>query len=375
MSTFSRTDNSILAQWWWTVDKWMLGAIFAIIGIGIILNFSASPAIAERIGASDSYFFIKRQLFFLPIAVATMLFLSFQSPRMIRRIALALFLLMLILSFMTLFIGDETKGAKRWISLFGFSIQPSEFLKPTFAVLSAWVIASGKKAGTKNGMIASLILMMVIALILLKQPDVGMTFTVATIWSVQFFMSGVSWILVAALFFAAVLLGIMFYFTMPHFQNRIDTFLSPETGDSYQINKALEAFRSGGMFGKGPGEGEVKSIIPDAHTDFIMAVAGEEFGFFLCMIIVTLFAFVIFRGFSLAIKENSLFALLAIAGLLVQFGLQAIINISSTLNLMPTKGMTLPFISHGGSSLVSIALGVGMVLALARKHSNSGEIE
>ncbi|MBR2865694.1 MAG: FtsW/RodA/SpoVE family cell cycle protein, partial [Elusimicrobiaceae bacterium] len=204
MSTFSRTDNSILAQWWWTVDKWMLGAIFAIIGIGIILNFSASPAIAERIGASDSYFFIKRQLFFLPIAVATMLFLSFQSPRMIRRIALALFLLMLILSFMTLFIGDETKGAKRWISLFGFSIQPSEFLKPTFAVLSAWVIASGKKAGTKNGMIASLILMMVIALILLKQPDVGMTFTVATIWSVQFFMSGVSWILVAALFFAAV---------------------------------------------------------------------------------------------------------------------------------------------------------------------------
>ena len=162
---------------------------------------------------------------------------------------------------------------------------------------------------------------------------------------------------------------------MPHFQNRIDTFLSPETGDSYQINKALEAFRSVGMFGKGPGEGEVKSIIPDAHTDFIMAVAGEEFGFFLCMIIVTLFAFVIFRGFSLAIKENSLFALLAIAGLLVQFGLQAIINISSTLNLMPTKGMTLPFISHGGSSLVSIALGVGMVLALARKHSNSGEIE
>lgn len=375
MAPFSRTDNSIIAQWWWTVDKWMLGAIFAIIAIGIILNFSASPAIAERIGASDNYFFIKRQLLFLPIAIATMLFLSFQSPRMIRRIALVLFLLMLCLSFLTLFVGDETKGAKRWINLIGFSIQPSEFLKPTFAVLSAWLIASGKKAETKNGIIASLIIMIVIALILLKQPDIGMTFTVAVIWSVQFFMAGVSWILVAALMAIGIALAILFYFTIPHFQTRIDSFISPEAGDSYQINKALEAFRSGGLFGKGPGEGEVKSIIPDAHTDFIMAVAGEEFGFFLCMLIVTLFAFIIFRGFSLALKENSFFALLAIAALLVQFGLQAIINISSTLDMMPTKGMTLPFISHGGSSLVSIALGIGMVLALTRKNSGNGEIE
>ncbi len=375
MRVFSRTDNSVLGQWWWTVDKWMLGAVFAIIGIGIILNFSASPAIAERIGASDSYFFIKRQLFFLPIAVATMLFLSFQSPRMIRRIALVLFLVMLVLTFMTLFFGNEIKGAKRWINLFGFSIQPSEFLKPTFAVLSAWLIASGKKADTPNGLIASAIMLMLVAGILLKQPDMGMTFTVAIIWSVQFFMSGVSWILVAGLFISGILLGVLFYFTIPHFQGRIDAFITPETGDSYQINKALEAFRSGGLFGKGPGEGEVKSNIPDAHTDFIMAVAGEEFGFFLCMLIVALFAFIIFRGFSLALKENSLFALLAITGLLVQFGLQAIINISSTLHLMPTKGMTLPFISHGGSSLVSIALGIGMVLALTRKHSGNGEIE
>lgn len=371
---FSRSDNSIVAKWWWSVDKWSLVSLFAIMAIGIFLNFSASPAVAERIGMADHYGLLKKQMLFLPLAICCMLFISFQNERMVRRYALIIFVAALILTMLTLTVGtDASKGAKRWIYILGFSLQPSEFLKPTFCVLSAYILADGKQLMQRGGIIISAALLIVIDFLLILQPDIGMMFTISMIWAAQVFIAGIPIAAVSLLTIIGILVTIALYFLFPHFQFRIDSFFDSGVGDNYQINQAIDAFRSGGFFGIGPGEGKIKIRIPDAHTDFIMAVAGEEFGFIFCMLIILLFAFIVFRGFSLALKENKLFCLLAVAGLLVQFGFQAIVNMSSSLHLIPTKGMTLPFISHGGSSLVSIALGMGFVLALTKRQNLNGE--
>ncbi len=378
---FSRNDNSALAKWWWSVDKWSLAILLSIMAIGIFLNFSASPAVARRLGMADHYGLLKKQLMFLPLALSLMLAMSFQSERMVRRWALIGFMAALVMTVMTLTVGtDASKGAKRWINLFGFSIQPSEFLKPTFCVLSAYILAEGKqliqsenKLIKQNaGIILSGMLLAFVNILLILQPDIGMMLTMSAIWAAQVFLAGISWALIIALFVLGIFGIIGLYFTVPHFRFRIDSFFDSSVGDNYQISQALSAFHSGGLFGIGPGEGKVKIHIPDAHTDFIMAVAGEEFGFVFCMLIVFLFAFVVLRGFSLALKESKLFYLFAVTGLLVQFGFQAIINMSSSLNIIPTKGMTLPFISNGGSSLISVALGMGFVLALTRRQNLGG---
>lgn len=370
---FSRSDTSLVARWWWSVDKWTLGAILFIISIGILLNFSVSPAITSRIGLTDQYGLLKKQLVFVPAALAGLFFMSFQSSRMVRRWALIIFSAALILSVMTLFTGDGTKGANRWISIFGHTLQPSEFLKPSFAVLSAWLLAESKSLGDKTSKLSSAALAALIAFILFLQPDIGMLATVMAIWGSQIVMAGLPLLLIVGLAVAAVGFFVILYFTMPHFQFRVDSFLDPEAGDKYQISSAIKAFQNGGLFGIGPGEGKVKMQIPDPHTDFIMAVAGEEFGFVLCMVIISLFAFVILRGFLSAAKENNMFSLLAVMGLWVQFAFQAAVNMMSSLHLMPTKGMTLPFISHGGSSLISLALGMGFILALTKKRGFNGD--
>jgi len=367
MSTFTRTDTSVVSLWWWTVDRWMLIAVVIIAAFGAVLTLAASPAVAERIGV-DTFHFVKRQFVFLPVALLVMFGVSLMTPRGIKRLAVALAITAFVGMIATVLFGSEIKGASRWISLGSFSLQPSEFIKPAFAVIAAWMFTEHREDNHFPGSIIATGLFVVIAAVLLLQPDVGMTAVVAAIWGVQLFLAGLPLVLVVVM--AVTFTGSIFaaYFTFSHVQQRIDRFLDPAMGEGYQVTRALEAFRSGGLFGRGPGEGRVKEVLPDAHADFIFAVAGEEFGLIVCLIILGLFAFVVLRGFSRVLREDNLFILLAVAGLSVQFGLQVIINIASTTNLIPPKGMTLPFISYGGSSTLALAVGMGMLLALTRER-------
>ncbi len=367
MIAFSRNSRSALANWWWTVDKVLLLLIGLIIFIGVFLNFSASPSVANRIGVG-SFHFIKRQLVFLPLAAGLMLFLSMQNLKTIRRTAIIGYVLTIVLMIMTLFWGEETKGASRWIRIFGFSLQPSEFIKPTFAVVAAWLFDGQKKYRDFPGDLLSMSLYGFTLILLLLQPDVGMSAVVSLVWGFQFFLAGMPLILVGILGALGIVLLVAAYFLFPHVQVRFQQFLASGNDVSYQVKKAMEAFQNGNVFGMGPGEGVVKMHIPDAHTDFIFAVAAEEYGMLLCLVIVALYACVVVRAMLISCKDNNLFIILAAAGLSASFGLQGIINMASTLHLMPTKGMTLPFISYGGSSLLAVALGMGMLLAITRKN-------
>ena len=367
MISLGRTDTSVIGRWWWTVDRWTMAAVALIIAIGAMLIMAASPSVAERIGA-DHFHFIRRQFIFLPPACLVMFAVSLLSPKNVRRLACLGFLCAVVLMALVLVSGQEIKGASRWISFAGLTIQPSEFAKPTFAVVAAWMFSEQRLQENFPGNLISLGLYFLVAALLLLQPDVGMTMVISSVWFVEFFLAGlpILWVMAFALVGLGGLVGA--YFAFAHVQSRVDRFLDPSAGDSYQVTTALHAFHNGGWFGRGPGEGRVKEVLPDAHTDFIMAVAGEEFGLILCLLVVGLFAFVMLRGFARMLSEENLFVLLATSGLLVQFGLQAIINMASTLHLMPTKGMTLPFISYGGSSMLALALGMGMILALTRKR-------
>jgi cell division protein FtsW len=367
MTTFARSDTSLLSQWWWTVDRWMLVTLFIIAAIGAVLTMAASPAVAERIGL-DTFYFARRQFIFLPFAMAVMVLTSLLTHRGLRRAATICFVVSLILLLVTPFIGHEIKGATRWIQISGMSLQPSEFVKPAFAVVAAWMFSERRLDETFPGYAIATALYLSIICLLLTQPDVGMVIVVSAVWAVQFFIVGLPIVFVMLIAMTFICGGVGAYFTFHHVQARIDRFLDPQAAEGFQVTQAAEAFRNGGLFGRGPGEGEVKKFLPDAHADFIFAVAGEEFGVIFCLLIVGLFAFVLIRGFSRVCNDDNLFVLLSVAGLLVQFSLQSIINISSTVNLIPPKGMTLPFISYGGSSTVALAFAMGMVLALTRKR-------
>jgi cell division protein FtsW len=370
--SFARTDRSVVAQWWWTVDRWSLAAVAALIAFGSLLIMAASPAVAERIG-SDGLHFVRRYFAVLPLGVAAMFVISLQSPRTIRRIAVVGFIISTVLLAYTFIGGIEIKGARRWINLPGMSIQPSEFVKPTFAVVSAWLFAQYRLQPRFPGHWIAIALYGLVVGLLIKQPDLGMAVVVSAVWFVQFFLAGLRlfWVVLGMGAGAGGLVGA--YFMLPHVASRIDRFLDPASGDSYQVDRSMEAFMNGGLWGRGPGEGTVKEYLPDAHADFVFAVAGEELGLLVCLLIVALFAFIVLRGFSRLLQEGNLFVVLAATGLLVQFGLQAIINMASSLHLMPTKGMTLPFISYGGSSLLALGLGMGMALALTRRRYGGGE--
>ena len=371
MSALARTDTSLVGRWWWTVDRWLLAAVIAIAIAGAILTMAASPPVAERIGL-DTFHFAKRQLIFISLALAVMLGISFLGPRGVRRAAALVTLSAIGLMAATLVVGTEIKGATRWLHIHGLSIQASEFVKPGFAVLGAWFFATRRLDDQFPGYILAGGLYLLITGLLLLQPDVGMTLVISAIWAVQFFIVGLSWFLVAAI--AALFLGfsVAAYFSFSHVRIRVDRFLDPQAEQGYQVGRALDAFRNGGWSGRGPGEGRVKEVLPDAHADFIFAVVGEEFGLITCLIIILLFCFVVLRGFSNVAKDNDLFVLLAVAGLLTQFALQALINMASTVNLMPPKGMTLPFISYGGSSTLALGFALGMVLALTRYRPGRG---
>ncbi len=364
----TRTDISTVGRWWWTVDKWMLTATVLLVAIGILLNLAAGPPAAGRIGA-DTFHFVRKQMAFLPLALAVMFGISLLAPIQVRRFAVISFAISGVLLLATLILGSDVNGAKRWLSIGPLSLgQPSEFVKPFFAVVSAWMFAEHKLREEFPGNLIALGLLLCVVACLLSQPDVGMTLVVSSVWCAQFFIAGLP--IIYVIFIACIgLAGIVgAYFMFPHVASRVDRFLDPTVGDSYQVTTAMRAFQQGGLFGRGPGEGRVKEALPDAHTDFIFAVAGEEFGVMLCLLIVALFAFLVIRALTKMTREENLFVLLAVGGLSVQFGLQAMINMASSLHMMPTKGMTLPFISYGGSSLLALGVGMGMLLALTRRR-------
>jgi cell division protein FtsW len=370
---FARIDQRPVARWWWTVDRWSLGAIGLLIGFGAAMSMAASPAVAERLGYAPLHF-AERYLTTVPGALAIMFAVSLLPPRTVRRLALAGFAIAVVLLALTFVIGAEIKGARRWINLPGVSLQPSEFVKPTFAIVAAWLFAEQKERPGFPGNAISMALFLGLIAMLVKQPDLGMAVVVALVWFAQFFMAGLRLYWVAGGLIAGIggLAGA--YLWLPHVTSRINRFLDPVPGDNYQVNRSLEAFANGGLWGRGPGEGTVKDHLPDAHADFVFAVAGEEFGLIACLAIVGVFAFVVLRGFSRLLQEGNLFVLLSATGLLIQFGLQAVINMASTLHLIPTKGMTLPFVSYGGSSMLALALGMGMMLALTRRRLGGSEL-
>lgn len=363
----SRADRSRFAEWFWTVDHYLLAAFSLLMVGGVVLSFAASPPVAERIGV-ETFFFVKRQALFLGPALGIMLAASLMSPRMVRRAALLIFIASVVMLIATLFIGLEVKGSRRWISLLGFSIQPSEFLKPAFVVLVAFLLSESGRRREVPGVLFAILLYVICAALLIAQPDFGQTMLLGAVWAGLFFLNGLPWFLIAGLGVIGVMGLAAAYMFLPHVTARVDRFLDPSSGDTYQIDTAMDSFLSGGWFGRGPGEGTVKRILPDSHTDFVFAVVAEEFGIIVCLAMVAVFAFIVIRGLNHASKDQDAFGRLATAGLTVLFGLQASINLAVNLNLMPPKGMTLPFISYGGSSLLSSALTAGALLALTRRR-------
>jgi cell division protein FtsW len=366
----SRAQRSTFNAWWWTVDRLLLAALLALILIGVVLLLAASPAVAERIGIQNMFHFVNRQALFIVPSLVVMIGVSFLSPQQIRRTALVVFIVSIALVVATLLFGAEVKGSRRWI----FGIQPSEFLKPSFVVLAAWLFSESVKRRDVPGNILAILLLVSSISLLIMQPDVGQTMLISIVWCALFFMAGLHWFWVLGLGGVGASGIVAAYFFIPHVTARIDKFLNPEGADTFQVDTAMESFLGGGWLGKGPGEGTVKRILPDSHTDFIMAVTAEEFGILFCMGLVLLFAFIVLRGLWHALRLEDPFCRFATAGLTLLFGLQSSINLMVNLHMMPAKGMTLPFVSYGGSSLVAVAYAMGMVLALTRRRPRTDVI-
>ena len=369
----SRTVRTPFGEWWWTVDRAILAALIGLMLGGIILSLAASPPVAARLQV-EPFYFVHRHMMYLAPALAVMLATSFLSPRYIRRIALLVFAVSFLMVLLTPFIGAEVKGARRWIVLMGVNIQPSEFLKPAFVILIAWLFAESAKKPEMPANTFALLMLGATVTALVRQPDFGQTMLIALVWGALFFMAGmrVIWVIGLAGTAAAGLAGA--YFTVPYVMRRIQRFLDPASGDTFQIDTAIDAFRHGGWFGRGPGEGTFKRYLPDAHADFVFAVAAEEFGIVLCLILLALFCFIVVRALTRAMRSDDPFARFGAAGLAILFGAQSAINMAVNLSLIPAKGMTLPFISYGGSSIISIAYGMGMLLALTRERPRAESI-
>ena len=366
----SRAQRTPFAEWWWTVDKLTLAALGALMLAGVVLSLAASPPVAARLGL-DPFYFVDRHILYLIPTIAVLLGVSFLNPRQIRRLAIIVFFVSLILVALTPVFGAEIKGARRWLVILGLNIQPSEFLKPAFVVVVAWLFGESAKRPDMPANIISLTMLLTVVALLVLQPDFGQTMLVVLVWSALFFMAGMRVIWV---FGIAALAGVGLtaaYYTVPHVARRIQHFLNPAAGDSYNIDIATESFMRGGWFGRGPGEGTVKRILPESHTDFVFAVAAEEFGVALCLVLVALYAFIVIRALLRAMRNDDHFIRFAAAGLAILFGTQAAINIAVNIHLIPAKGMPLPFISYGGSSMISLAYTMGMLLALTREHPSA----
>ncbi len=364
---FSREKKTLIAEWWWTIDRQLLGALFLLLAIGIALSIAASPAVAERLGYS-SWHFVFRHLFFIVPTSIILIGASFLTPRLAGFAALLLLFGSFGLLVLTPFVGFEANGAKRWILVFGQSVQPSEFIKPAFAIVAAWLFAQKIKYGNVPGGIIASILMIIIIIPIMMQPDIGQSFLVLATWAALVFLSGITLWVVFALFGAALVFGSIAYFFFPHVTKRFNNFFGDGTTLNYQVEKAMQSILEGGWFGRGPGEAIAKRYLPDAHADYVFSAAAGEFGIIFCIVLVALIGFIVLKSLNNAYGQRDIFSRLAASAIAIQFGLQSIINLAVNLNLMPPKGMTLPFVSYGGTSMVAIAFGMGIMLALTRKN-------
>ena len=365
---FRRDDDSYLARWWWTVDFWLLGVLSLLILCGIMILLSASPAAARSLG-QDSLFFFFKQLLLLPIAAAAIIFASALGPLGVLRFATLMWAAATVGLALTAFTATPLKGASRWLDLGGFTFQPSEFFKPGLAVVSAYLFCHPLRE--LPGWLSALAVTLLGAGLCLIQPDLGQTMIILMIWGCQFFVAGASLWFVPG--FAALGGGglVAAYYAMPHAQARINSFFSE--GGGYQVERSMEAFASGGLLGRGPGKGVVKEYLPDSHSDFIFAVVAEELGLIACLLILALLLFITLKPLISISASQQKFVMLAGVGLAANFALQTLINLGSTAGVMPPKGITLPFISYGGSSFLALALNMGLLLALVRAADKAGE--
>jgi len=365
--TLSRTDNSALARWWWTIDRTALAGVLALMAIGLVLAFAASPAATGGGVQEGNFSYALRQMVFAVTAVCILISTSLLDPKRMRLLAAIVFGLALIGACLALFFGTDVNGAYRWLDFGTFKLQPSEFIKPAFVVLAGALLADKIKRGHPGEFTIVFILLAPALAILLAQPDVGQAALLVMLCVTILFLAGLSYYWVAALGVGSAALAVLGYLLHPHVRQRIAAFLDPEI-QGYQTGLALQAFGAGGVMGVGPGAGTIKYRLPDAHTDFIFAVAGEEFGIVLCVLIAFLFGLVTIRLSLRAARSRDPFVQLAGAGLALAVGMQAFINMGVSLSILPTKGMTLPLISYGGSSLFAVALTLGLALGITRRR-------
>ncbi len=363
----SRTDRGLFANWWFTVDRLLLTAFLLLMAAGVIINLAASPPVAERLGY-DAFHFFDRQLAYLVPAVTILLATSLLDARRVRRMALAVLVGGIALMVAAFLFGPEIKGAHRWIDIGPINIQPSEFVKVAFVVIAAWLLSEQSRRPEMPGHVLAIVLFMVIVAMLVIQPDFGQTALMSLVFAVMLLVYGIPWVMILGLAgLGATGLAVAYRF-LPHVESRIDRFINPDKGDTFQVDTAIQAFRNGGVFGTGPGGGTAKQVLPDAHSDFIFSVLGEEFGLVASMLLMGLFAFIVIRVLLRASEERDPFAALALTGLVAVFGFQAVINMAVNVSLVPAKGMTLPFVSYGGSSLLAMAFAMGLVLVFGRRR-------
>ena len=372
--SFSRADRSRLAEWWFTVDRQLIVLIFVLMAAGLLLSLAASPAIAMKRGFA-TYHFVWRQFVFAGLGAAVMIAVSLLTPAKVRRLALITLIASMAGLVVVLFVGTEINGARRWLPVLHQTIQPSEFAKPGFVVMSAWLFAETKRRPDMPALALACLSLMLIAGLLIAEPDVGQTLLVTFVWGALFVISGQPWMgAVALAVFGAAGAGAA-YVMLPHVHARVDLYLAGGTGDHSQVDRALQAFMEGGFFGRGPGEGTVKTVLPDAHTDFIFAVLAEEYGVIACLALLALFAAIVGKAAFRAVNEPDSANRLAIIGLCLLFALQALINMGVNVGLLPAKGMTLPFISAGGSSTLAVSVTLGMLLSLTRKRTGLANLK
>tara|TARA_Y100000780_G_scaffold231177_1_gene255614 strand:- start:129259 stop:130389 length:1131 start_codon:yes stop_codon:yes gene_type:complete len=362
---FLRFTNHPIAQWWSCVDRFTLLGVLLLMGFGAAISFTASTGVASDFNV-DSFYFARRQIIFLFGGLGVMLTMSLLSLRGVITWSFMLFALALAGMVGTLFMGAEVKGAQRWVDVAGFRLQPSELMKPSFVIITAWLMSHPDAQRRLHGFFVSLGLLGVMTIVLMLQPDFGMFVMLSGVWFGQMFLASLAPTFLAGLLLIVAITASMGYVLLPHVRSRLSRFLDPANSDTYQVDHARQAFVEGGFFGRGPGEGVVKHALPDAHTDFVFAVIGEEFGLITCLIVLAVYGFILMRSFTRIVNTEKPFVALAGSGLLLLFGGQVVINTGVALSLMPTTGMTLPFISYGGSSMLSMSILMGFVLALTR---------
>lgn len=362
----SRIEPSVLGDWWKSIDSYTFSLVFLLSVSGLVFLMAGSPTVAFRLNLS-TFHFVRNQIIYMLPAFSAIFIISFFPLRWVRRLALIVYIGSFALILLT-FHFDARNGAHRWVDIAGTSIQPSEFIKPAFVILVSWALAERERHRDMPANTIAFLLLPVTIIPLILQPDIGQTALILVVWCSLFFVAGLAWIKVAVLICSGFFMAIAAYLLMPHFQSRIDRFLNADSGDNFQVETALKCFTEGDWLGVGLGEGAVKRYLPDGHTDFIFAVIGEEFGIIICLVVLCIFACIVLRGLYLARQNSNIFCRYGITGLITLFGLQASFNMMVNVNLAPAKGMTLPFISYGGSSLLSLGLTVGFILALTRRR-------